>query len=256
MIYPTRGMGNPPQMTDSEPDEPDTPGSILSDADSVTVRVEDVTHCVRPGQEFTFGRSPDCTVCLDETDLAISRLAGRIEREGGLWWVVNASSSRSLGIVDEYGLRSVLPPGRRRAAEGPTRVLVEGGDRTHEFALEPPAVGSVPDDQLGGAAVGTPTTVGEEVVVNAADRAALIALFAGYLEEGARYDPNPKSYAAAAARLGWPRTTLVKRIEYLRARLSNAGVPNLSGWNAMNNLAEYALTTGLITREDLQLLHR
>jgi hypothetical protein len=221
------------------------------DDDVVTVRVGDVTHRVRADAEFTFGRSPDCTVCLDETDLAISRLAGRIEREGGLWWVVNASSSRSLGIVDEYGLRSVLPPGRRRAAEGPMRVLVDGVARTHEFALTPAAVDPVPGEADAPAA-GQPTTVGEEVVVNPADRAAL----AGYLEQGSRYDPNPKSYAAAAARLGWPRTTLVKRIEYLRARLSNAGVPNLSGPFAMNNLAEYALTTALITREDLQLLQR
>ena len=81
-----------------------------------------------------------------------------------------------------------------------------------------------------------------------------MALFAGYLQEGDRYDPNPKSYAAAAARLGWPRTTLVERIEYLRGRLDRAGVPNMQGWNALSGLAEYVLTTGLITREDLRLL--
>jgi hypothetical protein len=48
----------------------------------------------------------------------------------------------------------------------------------------------------------------------------------------------------------------VKRIEYLRTRLSNAGVPNLHGWNALTTLAEYALTTGLITRADLRLINR
>ena len=56
-----------------------------------------------------------------------------------------------------------------------------------------------------------------------------MALFAGYLEPFPRYDPHPKSYADAAARLDWPRTTLVKRVEYLRTRLTNAGVPNLLG---------------------------
>ena len=35
-----------------------------------------------------------------------------------------------------------------------------------------------------------------------------------------------------------------------------AAVPNPTGWNALNNLAEYALTTGLITREDLSILRR
>jgi hypothetical protein len=220
------------------------------------VRFAGTQHSVAPGQPFSFGRSPDCTVCLDETDLAISRLAGRFEYDGGLWWVVNASSSRSLGIVDEYGLRSVLPPGRRRVAEPDTRVLVDGGERTHEFTLDLPGQAMDPAPQPAGSPPGLPTSIGEQVVVNPADRAALIALFAGYLEQGERYDPNPKSYAAAAARLGWPRTTLVKRIEYLRARLTDAGVPNLTGWNALNNLAEYALTTGLITRDDLRGLHR
>jgi hypothetical protein len=203
-----------------------------------------------PGQQFTFGRAESCSACLDPDDLAISRLAGRLEDDGRLWWVVNASTSRSLGVVDEYGLRSVVPPGRRRAIEGTTRVLVEGLERTHELTLTPPAAGATaPTDEP--AAVGEATTIGEQVVISPADRAALVAIFAGYLEAGPRYDPNPKSYAAAAARLGWPRTTLVKRIEYLRVRLSAGGVPNLSGWNALSNLAEYALTTGLISRADL-----
>ena len=45
--------------------------------------------------------------------------------------------------------------------------------------------------------------------------------------------------------LDWPRTTLVKRVEYLRTRLTNAGVPNLLGENALPYLAEWALATGL-----------
>jgi hypothetical protein len=79
-------------------------------------------------------------------------------------------------------------------------------------------------------------------------------LFSGYLEPFPRYDPHPKSYADAAARLDWPRTTLVKRVEYLRTRLTNAGVPNLLGENALPYLAEWALATALISRADLSLL--
>jgi hypothetical protein len=93
-----------------------------------------------------------------------------------------------------------------------------------------------------------------EVVINDQDRLALAALFSGYLEAFPRYDPHPRSYADAAARLGWPRTTLVKRIEYLRTRLTNAGVPNLLGDNALPALAEWALLTGSLTRDDLDLL--
>ncbi|HEU5266691.1 MAG TPA: hypothetical protein VFU35_08315 [Jatrophihabitans sp.] len=222
-------------------------------SDRGAIRWGERVYSLAAGESVTFGRSPECDICLDEADPAISRLAGRVSDEDGRWWLVNVSASRALGVVDEFGLRSVLPPGRRTLLDGRCRILVDGVHRTHEIAVAAP---SRPVPEAAPSAAGEPTVIGEKVLVNDADRAALVALFAGYLEEGARYDPNPKSYAAAAARLGWPRTTLVKRIEYLRARLSAAGVPNLTGWNALNHLAEYALTTGVITRADLAMLRR
>jgi hypothetical protein len=218
------------------------------------VRCGEQSFTVAPGEQFSFGRAPSCTLCLDPEDVAISRLAGQIEFDGRTWWIHNASSSRQLATVDGFGLRSVLPPGRRAALEGSTRVLVDGSTMTHEVTVAvPPGLGTV---RVQPPVDGAPTSIGAGVLVSTADRAALIALFAGYLEEGSRYDPYPKSYAAAAARLGWPRTTLVKRIEYLRTRLTNAGVPNLTGWNALAALAEWALTTAVITRDDLAILHR
>ena len=59
-------------------------------------------------------------------------------------------------------------------------------------------------------------------IVGGKNRPASISL--GFGRNPPRYDPYPKSYAAAAARLGWKRSTLVKRIEYLRTRLDAAGV--------------------------------
>ncbi|MEP7021139.1 MAG: hypothetical protein ABI808_10830 [Pseudonocardiales bacterium] len=217
-----------------------------------SIRSGEAGFTLQPGDEFSFGRAPSCTLCIDPDDVAISRLAGRIENDGHGWWVVNTSSSRQLATVDELGLRSVLAPGRRVALEGTSRILIEGTLNTYQLTVtvpQPPVA-----DTGETVSEGLPTSMGESVLINNADRAALIALFAGYLEEGNRYDPYPKSYAAAAARLGLPRTTLVKRIEYLRARLTAAGVPNLIGPNALANLAEYALTTGVISRSDLALL--
>jgi hypothetical protein len=208
-------------------------------------------HQVAPGGSFTFGRAASCTVCLDPDDPTISRLTGVVERDGTVWFLTNRSGSRPLAVVDRFGLRAVLAPGSRTAVEGRVRVIVDGV-RGHELVLHAPAA-SQPE---GAVATGMPTAAGDGVLVNHQDRLALVALFSGYLQEGERYDPNPKSYAAAAARLGWPRTTLVKRIEYLRSRLTRAGVPNVQGWNALTGLAEYALTTGLITREDLRLIRQ
>jgi len=218
------------------------------------VRAGGVARTLEPGESLTFGRARDCDLCLDADDVAISRIAGSIEHQHGTWWVTNRSTTRPLALVDDLGLRSVLAPGRRAAVEAPTKVLVDGTVGNHTVHIAVDAVGPEPD--VATPPPGTETAIGEEVLITPADRAAMIALFAGYLEEPPRYDPYPKSYAAAAARLGWPRTTLVKRIEYLRTRLTSAGVPNLTGFNALNNLAEYALTRGLITKADFALLQR
>lgn len=216
----------------------------------LTVEASGSTFRVLPGETLTFGRAESCTLCLDPDDAAISRLAGEVERVGEVWFVTNRSTSRPFAVIDGPGLRRVLAPGQRDAIEGRVRVIVDGTGVKHELIFEgPPPRADAPE-----AVPGLPTAAGQDVVINDADRLALVALFAGYLHEGRRYDPSPRSYEAAAKRLGWPRTTLVKRVEYIRTRLTNAGVPNLQGWNALSALAEYALTTKLITPEDLRLI--
>ena len=102
---------------------------------------------VQPDLPLSFGRSPECTICIDEQDLAISRIAGRIEVDAGQCWLINTSTSRALAVVDGFGLRSVLPPGRRAVLDGPSRILVEGTAKTHQLAVvlprrAEPAVGA------------------------------------------------------------------------------------------------------------------
>jgi len=229
-------------------------GQGLPAPPATTVRFRETAYelsAFRAG-EFSFGRARSCTVCLDASDLGISRISGSVETDGGTWWVINRSTTRPLSVIDGLGFRSVLPPGRRYAVEGRVRVVVDGSYGSHELDISgpvraAPAVGSVH---------GEPTAVGENVLINYDDRTALTALLAGYLEDGPRYDPHPKSYQAAGARLGLPPSTVRKRIEYLRSRLDKAGVPNMTGWNALPSLAEYVLTTGIITKDDLRLIRR
>jgi hypothetical protein len=212
---------------------------------------------VNPEEALTFGRSTACTICLDPTDRGISRLAGSVEHDSGAWWLHNRSTSRTLLAVDDMGIRSVVAPGRRTTVDGRLTVVVEGSARRHALEVyvgcptesRSAAAGEFAGDEL-------PTAAWGEVLVNSLDRLALVALFSGYLEPFPRYDPHPKSYADAAAVLAWPRTTLVKRIEHLRARLTIAGVPNLVGPDALDHLAEWALTTRVLTREDLELIGR
>lgn len=214
-------------------------------------------HQLSPFSALTFGRGAGCTVCLDPEDRGISRLAGSVEHGAGTWWVCNRSAVRALTMVDDIGIRTVVPPGRRVALTGPVTVVVEGTTRRHALEIRTDRNAQVEVGRPGGQDEGDPlpTAAAGEVVISDQDRLALAALFAGYLEPFPRYDPHPKTYADAASVLGWPRSTLVKRIEYLRTRLTNAGVPNLLGDNALDHLAEWALTSGVLTRSDLDRLH-
>ena len=202
---------------------------------------------------FTFGRATDCTICLDPTDTGISRYAGSVTHESSSWWLENTSTKRPLTIVDDRGLRSVLHPGRRIAVESQIRALVAGTRGSHCVTIEPQHTAEAPAPEAG-PLTGASTAIGEEVLVKPADRLAMVALFAGYLLDPPRYDPHPRSYEAAAKRLGWTRTQLLRRIEYLRVRLTDAGVPNLNGASALYNLAEFALSRELVTKDDLALL--
>jgi hypothetical protein len=226
------------------------------DVPQVGVQTADGSMLLDENERLTFGRARDCTVCLDPEDTGISRVAGTIEFDNGTWWIANSSATRPLLLVDDLGFRSLLPPQRRAAVEGRTQVIIDGtrGQHTIKVAVDGARAVNAPDGV--DTAEGVPTAIGAEVMISATDKLAMVALFAGYLEDPPRYDPYPKSYAAAAARLGCNRTTLVKRIEYLRVRLDAAGVPNMMGFAALTNLAEYAISRGLITRQDLVLLKR
>ncbi|MGM1060102.1 FHA domain-containing protein [Saccharothrix sp. Mg75] len=207
---------------------------------------------VRPDREFVFGRSKACTVCLDPADAVISRQAGAVTWENGSWFVLNRSTSHNLVIVDDSRLRTVLAPGKRHFLQGPTRVLVQGaGPKPHVIEIDAPA----PEPAFVRESSNESATItGDGVMLTFEEKQALVALFAGYLQKGEAYDPYPRTYEAAAKRLGWPRTTLLRKIEYLRTRLTKAGVPGMTGNNALLKLAEHVLTQHLIGEADLHLI--
>jgi hypothetical protein len=224
---------------------------------SATVTTGDRSIVLEPGDTITFGRAGACTITLDPADRGISRLAGSVDAVEGTWFVTNRSQTRPLAVVDPFGFRTVLAPGRRTAVDGRLSVVVEGQVRRYELAVEV-ASGERPEPQVPSAGPETEgeleTEMGNRVVYTDDDRRALVALFAGYLQPFPRHDPRPRSYADAAATLGWPRSTLVKRIEYVRTRLVKAGVPNLYGDRAQEALAEHVIATGVIGPDDLALL--
>jgi hypothetical protein len=212
-----------------------------------TVSSDDVRHEIVAGDPVTFGRSDACTIRLDQTDASISRVAGQIEQRDDRFWLVN-HSRQPIGVRDHLGLLNKVLPNQEYALGGPSTILVSGSVRRHVLTVDVPTVTAPPRPTAGDE---QPTDIGGGVIVRDEDRQALLALFAGYMEPPPRYQPTPRTYYAAARRLGWPRTKLVKRIEYLRRRLTDAGVPDLNGPDALANLAEYVLAAEIVTSDDL-----
>lgn len=205
-----------------------------------------------PTHALVFGRvGVGEVIGLDPADVGISNRAGSIRREGPLWILENLSRKRPLhveepAVVDWH----LVPPGRVLSLHGPATVLVPGAVYTHTLVIEA-LVGESAGTPFVAAAATTPT---KTIDYSSEDRLALVALFEGYLRRWPRHDPNPCSYEEAAGKVGWTSTSLRKRIEHLRERLSEEGLLDSSGTHGLRALAAHVFGTGVIGVADLGLL--
>ena len=226
----------------------------MVDAPPLTVHRGDTIQIDPSGPPFTFGRGEACGLVLDPTDRSISREAGRIGWNGASWVVRNSSTSRPLYVVNEVGLRHTLPVGSEESLRsGGTRIIVVGAT-THELRL---SVGRLaePLSAEGSAATLAPSaelTFLPSITHN--ERTALVALAEGYLLEHPRHDPQPRTYAAAAARLGLPETTVRKRLENVRRKFVGAGIFQVEGSDSRAAVVEFVLAIKLVSVDDLHLL--
>ncbi|TDD95130.1 FHA domain-containing protein [Actinomadura rubrisoli] len=209
----------------------------------------------------TFGRDIGCTICLDPEDTGISRRAGTVRWENGIWWLVNDSRSRPLIVSDDRAPRNVLPRQRRHPLDVVTRVIVDGrpnqhvdGRRNQHILIVTPQGNS--DAHLSdGEPPGPPTVSGLNVRLSDDDRQALAALLENYMLNPSRIE-SIRSYTGAAKRIGPYHTPaqVRRRVEHLRERLSKAGVAEVKGPNAMQHLAEYVIHSGQLTFDDVRRL--
>lgn len=206
-----------------------------------------------PGDDrFTFGRSATCSLCMDTSDVGISRVQGALEYEAGHWWLSNLSRSRPLTVVPETGLSELLATESRRVVDQASlSVVVTGEARRHILRLHRPRLVLLTTE--GADAIGTATSI---PVMTPRERFAIVALVEGYLLDHPRHDPRPRTYQEIADRLGLPRSTVMKRIENTRKKMMARGVAGLDAADARTPLAEFVLTARLVSRGDLADLER
>lgn len=199
-----------------------------------------------------FGRvERDGIVGLDPNDSAISRAAGTIGWRDGHWVIDNTSTKRPLVLELPRQVRhQTLPPGAAQILDGPALILVPGAVATHDLHVDVPTT-AAPDATTGGG-TDLPLTVAWQLTEG--ETRALAALAAGYLRRWPRHDPNPLSYADAAALTDSTPAGVRRHSERVRERLVDEGVPGLQGTHGLRALIEYLIDTAMLHIGHLELL--
>lgn len=214
-----------------------------------------------PDEEITFGRA--ATVIIDEGNEYMSRVVGAFVHHQGTWWLQNRSSNAQLTVVADTGQQKVLPPKTSdpvTAACGHIRFRAGRFNYEVGFELANPLTGPGQPDMPAERTGDMPAKATEEfgVVPLNVEQRAMLALFArSWIQDpaAARHELPPN--AEVAHELGWSLKKLDRKLDYLCARLSEAGVQGLRGakggeaTDRRRNLVEHVITTRLITSVDL-----
>ncbi|MFM6847991.1 MAG: hypothetical protein ACKOVB_02685 [Terrabacter sp.] len=224
---------------------------------------------------LTIGRTGDVEVddnpYLHRTFLVVSF-------ENGFWWLSNTGSTLTATVADEQGLfQAWLNPGAKiPLAMRKLIVWFTAGPTTYDFEIHvaSPAFKSVTaDPATDGAdsadgANGANGVDGDEVGAATVGRVSLtpdqklliVALCEPFLRRREAGTSQIPSSAAAAERLGWTITRFNRKLDNVCQKLADAGTRGLHGGvgklatNRKSRLVEHALSTKLVTEDDLALI--
>lgn len=212
------------------------------------VETVDGPYEVTPEEEFSFGRSAECTFCVDESDRNISRKAGTISLVGAQWVLVNTSANRPLHLTDESSGNgyALLPRHAHLLCEDRLRVSIYGSNRSlFSFTVVTPSR----DSDGAPEPAGTSSTLGPPALTTR-QREDLAALFWEYHAPAERRSPRPLTYAEAAARIGDTGKAVEHRIAHLRRKLLGNGYPAME----LHELALFLMATKALQAADFASL--
>lgn len=225
---------------------------------ALTVEFIGERHTVEPDRTFTIGRESDLVI---DDNPYLHRHFLRLAADGGLWWIVNVGSQLSATVTDSSGqVQAWLAPGARLPLVFPTvHVLFSAGSTTYDFSIH------LEEEFYGpaGAALGVigGTTL-EPIPLTSSQRLLIVALAEHVLEQSVPGRGRIPSSVDAAARLGWSMTTFNRKLDNVCEKLDRLGVDGVRGGrdklatNRRARLVEYAVSTRLVTKDDLVLLDR
>ena len=223
----------------------------------------DELYTARPGDTLTFGREGD--IVVDEANRFMHRQIGRFVDHHDLWWLVNDGRRVELTAWLGAGKTVVLPPGESVALTATGLVRFDAGALSYELEyrlpdeLELPGPPAEPERFEVGPD-GVRTAEFGVIPLNAEQRLLLVALCEPRLRDPLAGRTSLPTNAEVAARLGWSTKKFDRKLDYLCAKLDEAGVRGVRGGRGVEattrraNVAEHAVRNGLVERDDLRLL--
>lgn len=205
---------------------------------------------------FNIGREGDLEV---DDNPYLHRKFLAIERQNGIWWLSNVGTMLSATVADTSGgMQAWVSPGARiPLVFGQTRVVFTAGPTTYEFDVHLKTPAFRQERQVDD---GSGTTTIGPVRFTDSQRALIVALAEPMLRrEGTGFSSIPSS-ADAAKRLGWALTKFNRKLDNVCDKLDRVGVAGLRGGggklatNRRARLVEHAVTSHIVTPEDLHLL--
>jgi hypothetical protein len=136
-------------------------------------------------------------------------------------------------------------------ADPATTVVLEGQIRTYQITVRIPH--PAPQDKADEPPTLAPATQAA-LSVNPRERRLLAALCEPLLKS-AGPNARPATYREIASRLALSEHTVRNALDALREQLLIIGIPGMTGPEAKDNLARYAVRSGSITSRDLDLLN-
>lgn len=224
-------------------------------AHTLTVDFAGELHRLSPGETLEFGRGAELDV---DTNPYLHRRVGRFHFRSDFWFLANVGRSIHLVVIDAETLsQATVAPGREIALTFlPATIRFRAGRSTYELLLDGTGSESIPADR-GSEPRDTLTVSG--IPLTAEQRLLIIALAEPTLRAPSGGIQVPPS-RQAAARLLWSITKFNRKLDSVCAKLAKAGVAGLHGApgalasSRRRTLVEFALQSGLVTIEDLELI--
>ncbi|PJJ71673.1 hypothetical protein CLV46_1226 [Diaminobutyricimonas aerilata] len=230
----------------------------MTTTDTATLRVEfcGEWYTPEPGVDFNIGRESDLTI---DDNPYLHRQFLRLYQDHGMWWLGNVGSLLTATVTDETGqVQAWLAPGARLPIVFQVmHVMFSAGSTTYDFTIH------AEEDYFNTAAALTPsggTTTIMPVLLTKSQRQLIVSLAEHVLKQSVPGRGTIPTSAEAAERLGWSMTTFNRKLDNVCDKLDKVGVPGLRGGkgklavNRRARLVEYAVTSRLVSVEDLPLL--